>query len=305
MKTSSAMLLGAAIACLAWARPSRADTPPADSDVPCPHADGITLVIEPYEPINTLEPVFNAIAQDLSGRLHCPVHMMITVSYSAEIEAMRSGHAELGLFGPLGYVIAHKLAGAEAVAVLSTRLGGAGLYTASIVTRPATGIHDLAGLRGHSFAFSDPGSTSGHLLPAAALKNAGIDPKQDLAARFAGTHTASFEAIRNGQVDAAELNSETIADAQAAGEYNAADYTVLWRSSPIPQGPIAVAPGLPPAFRRKLVDALMAVDVSHIRANDVGTGTEPTTRLTPQTDAAYDGIRSLTPVIGLDMQGAQ
>ncbi|WP_207728967.1 phosphate/phosphite/phosphonate ABC transporter substrate-binding protein [Gluconobacter cadivus] len=275
-------------------------TASAEDEVPCPHPDGITFAIEPYEPINTLEPVFRAIGEQLSERLHCPVHVMITVSYSAEIEAMRSGHTDLGLFGPLGYVMAHKMAGVDAIAVLSTPTGQAGLYTASIVTRPSTGIHDLAGLRGRSFAYSDPASTSGHLLPAAALRNAGLDPDHDLAVRYAGTHTAAFEAIRNGQVDAAELNSETIADARAVGEYDPKDYVVLWQSEPIPQGPIAVAAGLSPAFRQKLLTALMSVDVSKIRLNDNGKDTVAASRLTPQTDAAYDGIRNLTPIIGVD-----
>lgn len=298
MKTSFTALLCTLVALGACAgRADAADAPP------CP-AGGLTFAIEPYEPIATLEPVFRSIGQQLGQVLHCPVNVMITVSYSAEIEAMRSGHAELGLFGPLGYVMAHKMAGVDALAVLSTTGGKAGLYTASIVARAGSGIHDLAGLRGHSFAYSDPASTSGHLLPAAALRQAGIDPDHDMTVRYAGTHTAAFEAIRNGQVDGAELNSETVADAQAVGEYNPADYVVLWRSAPIPQGPIAVAPGVSPALRQALLAALMAVDVSKIRENDGKDGHEAASRLLPQTDAAYDGIRDLTPVIGVETHGA-
>jgi hypothetical protein len=71
----------------------------------------------------------------------------------------------------------------------------------------------LSQLGGHSFAYSAPASTSSHLYPAHGLKANGIDPDSDVQAVYAGSHTASFEAIRNHKVDTGELNSDRIATA--------------------------------------------------------------------------------------------
>ena len=120
---------------------------------------------------------------------------------------MRSGKLDIGEFGPLGYVLAHQVAKAEAVAAYSNKEGKPDTYWASIVTYPSSGITTVAGIRGHSFAFSDPASTSGHLFPAYGLRKAGLDPDKDIKAIYAGSHTAAFEALYNKKVDAGELNS--------------------------------------------------------------------------------------------------
>ena len=129
---------------------------------------------------------------------------------------MRNGKLEVGEFGPLGYVLAHQVAKAEAVATFADADGKPDSYCASIVTWPGSGIKTVADIKGHSFAFSDPASTSGHLFPAYGLRKAGIDPDKDIKAIYAGSHTASFEALRNHKVEAGELNSEQIESRQAA-----------------------------------------------------------------------------------------
>src|SRR6516225_10983655 len=144
----------------------------------------------------------------IGDKLGCKVEVFVATSYNAEIEAMRNGKLEIGEFGPLGYVLAHQVAKAEAVAAFSNAEGKPDSYWASIVVPKGSPIKSVAELKGHSFAFSDPASTSGHLFPAYGMRKAGIDPDHDINAIYAGSHTASFEALYNHKVDAAELNSE-------------------------------------------------------------------------------------------------
>ena len=142
------------------------------------------------------------------------VELFVATSYNAEIEAMRNDKLEIGEFGPLGYVLAHQVAHAEAVATFAGENGQPATYTASIVTWPGSGVKTLADIKGQSFAYSDPSSTSGHLFPAYGLSKNGIDPDHGVKALYAGSHTASFEALRNHKVQAGELNSEEIASAK-------------------------------------------------------------------------------------------
>ena len=115
---------------------------------------------------------------------------------------------------------------------------------------------------GHSFAFSDPASTSGHLFPAYGLRKAGLDPDKDIRAIYAGSHTSSFEALYNHKVDAGELNSEQLESAKQRGHYKDGDLVFLWKSDPIPTDPFAVRGDLPAAFKTRLIEVLQNLDLS-------------------------------------------
>jgi phosphonate transport system substrate-binding protein len=170
------------------------------------------------------------------------------------------------------------------------------------VTYPSSGIKAVADIRGHSFAFSDPASTSGHLFPAYGLRKAGIDPDKDVKAVYAGSHTASFEAIYNHKVDAGELNSEQLESAKQRGHYKDGDLVFLWKSDPIPTDPFSVRGDLPDAFKKRVVDVLQHLDLTSLDPADrkimVGEGI---TQLVPQTDQAYDGIRDLVKTLNIDL----
>ena len=185
----------------------------------CPNNGTVRFGVEPYEAAARLVPIYGHLGDLIGKKLGCTVTVLITTTYTAEIEAMRNGKLEVGEFGPLGYVLAHQVAKAEAVATFFNYKGKPETYTAGIVTWPGSGIHALKDVAGHTFAFSDPASTSGHLFPAYALAKAGINPDTGVKGIYAGSHGASFEALRNHKVQAGELNSQEIASASTAGSY--------------------------------------------------------------------------------------
>src|SRR5208282_939984 len=125
----------------------------------CPNEGVVRYGVEPFDTAPRLIPIYDKIAEMISAKLGCEVKVFVTTNYNAEIEAMRNGKLEIGEFGPLGYVLAHQVAKAEAVAAFGNKEGKPDNYWASIVTYPASGIKSVADLRGHSFAFSDPAST--------------------------------------------------------------------------------------------------------------------------------------------------
>lgn len=246
-------------------------------------------------------PLYHKIAHLISVQIGCPVDLEIGTSYTATIEAMRAGKLDAAEFGPLSYVLAHQVADAQVVATYANAQGLPDTYTASIVTWPGSGITTLKGVAGHTFAYSDPASTSGHLFPAYALKNAGIDPDHGIQAIYAGSHTASYEALLNHKVQAGEINSAEILSAQHAGIYDPKDFVVLWTSTPIPQDPIAIRGDLPPAFKAKLGDVLAHLDLSSIPADEIKITGLSGKGYIPISDSAYDGIRSLVTVLHLDL----
>ena len=267
----------------------------------CPNNGVVRFGVEPFEAAQHLIPVYENLGKLLAKKLDCEVKIYVGTSYTAEIEAMRNGKLEMGQFGPLGYVLAHQVAGAEAVATFGNAKGEPEHYFAGIVTWPGSGISKLEDVKGKSFAFSDPASTSGHLFPSYGLRKIGIDPDHDVRPIYAGSHTASYEAIRNHKVRAGELNSEQIDSAKNAGIYKESDFVKLWTSEPIPVDPICVRGNLPAGFKARLTKVLQNLDFSGLSEGDrkvlMGTGD----RLVPQTDAAYNQIRDLVSTLHIDL----
>src|ERR1700761_9589090 len=212
----------------------------ASADEACPGDGTVRFGVEPYDTAARLVPIYDKVGKLISDKIGCPVRIYVATSYNAEIESMRSGKLEIGEFGPLGYVLAHQVAKAEAVAAFAGKDGQPDHYWASLVTYPGSGIKTVAEIRGHSFAFSDPASTSGHLFPAYGLRKAGIDPDKDIKALYAGSHTASFEALYNHKVEAGELNSGQLESAKQRGHYKDGDMVFLWKSDAIPIDPMVV-----------------------------------------------------------------
>ncbi len=270
----------------------------------CPNNGVVRFGVEPYESSARMLPVYTDIAKLIGDKLGCKVELYIATSYNAEIEAMRNNKLEFAQFGPLGYVLAHQVAHAEAVATFANENGSPQNYYASIVTWPGSSVKTLADAAGKSFAYADPASTSGHLFPAYGLRKNGIDPDKGVKAIYAGSHTASFEALRNHKVEAGELNSEEIASARLHGEYDDKAYVTLWKSDPIPVDPMAVRGDLPAEFKTRLAKILSNLDLKELPEADqkfMIANATPALKTVPQTDAAYNQIRDLVSTLHIDL----
>jgi len=290
------MLALAAVAAIGFAAPAM-----AASAADCPNGGVVRMGVEPYDTSAKLVPIYDHIAKAISDKRGCQVKVYVATNDKAEIEAMRNDKLEIGEFGPLGYVLAHQVAKAEAVAAFGNKEGKPDTYWASIVTYPGSGIKTVAEIRGHSFAFSDPASTSGHLFPAYGLRKAGIDPAKDIKAIYAGSHTASFEALYHRKVAAGELNSEQLQSATQRGEYKPGTFVFLWKSNPIPTDPITVRGDLKPEFKARVTKVLQTLDLSTLPEKDrkiMGLGGD---HFVPQTDGAYDLIRDLVKTLNVDL----
>jgi phosphonate transport system substrate-binding protein len=272
----------------------------------CP-SGGLKFGAVPFESQALLQSAYKPITAALGKSINCPVKLQMFSDYTAGIEAMHAGKLDVSDFGPLSYVLAAKIAHAQAVVSFGTKDGKLDTYYASIVTPSSTDLKTLKDVRGQTFAYSDPASTSGYLYPAYGLMQAGINYKSGVKATFAGSHTSSYEALRNKKVDAGELNSTQIVAAKAQGIYKDSDFRTLWKSGPIPQDPIAIRENLPAAFKKKIVSGLLSIDFTKFgKKAKLGLDDAAAAKLVPVDDKTYDGIRALVKTLRLtDSQLAQ
>ena len=65
----------------------------------CPNNGTVRFGVEPFEAAAKLIPIYDHVGDLLGKKLGCKVRVFITNTYTAEIEAMRSGKLELGSSG--------------------------------------------------------------------------------------------------------------------------------------------------------------------------------------------------------------
>ncbi len=146
---------------------------------------------------------FSGIAEHIGKELGLPTSVKVSESYNALIEAMRAGHLEIVYVGGSQYLKMIDLGMDVVPLVLNKDTYERTYYKSCIVTKPDSGIKTFAQLKGRTFAFVTPTSTSGGVAPSYLLLKNGIDPDKDFKNKiFAGKHDASFLAVKNGKVDA-------------------------------------------------------------------------------------------------------
>lgn len=177
--------------------------------------------------------------------------LTVTQSYSAAVEGICGGAADMAFVGPAAYLQARDRRCAELLAIGVKR--GQSRYHAAFFVRDAAPIRTIADLRGKRVAFGDINSTSSFLMPVAMLMDAGLDPARDLAAvRLTGSHPNSLGALVQGRVDAAALSLDSYDRALRAGVPGADRLRVLARSEAMPYPPFIASTRLDPAVRARL-----------------------------------------------------
>lgn len=300
--SSSSSSKSASSAAAGSASSSSSASPVASTSAGCPH-DPVRFAVEPYDTGPALEKAYSSLATDIGQKLGCHVQLIISNSYVAEIEAMRGGNLEMGEFGPLGYILAHRIADAQPVAAFGDKNGQPDTYTAGLWVKKSSPVTSLKQLNGKTVALSSTTSTSGGLYPISALMAAGfkctVTTCQGIHIVFSGGHPASLLALTHGTVDAAEVNSQQQASATAAHQFNAADYRQIWKSTAIINDPITVYGHLSPAFQQKVRAALLGLTAAQTSTVDTELGTASNGPMVPATDALYNHVRGVANTVHL------
>jgi phosphonate transport system substrate-binding protein len=279
----------------------------AASNAVCPSGT-INFAIEPYDTGPALEKAYKSLATDLGQKLGCQINLIISNSYVAEIDSMAAGHIQMGEFGPLGYVLANKLADAQPVAAFGDKNGKPDVYSAGIWVKKSSPITSLKQLTGKTLALSDTTSTSGGLYPLSALVKSGFKCSISQASggncggvkiKWTGGHPQDLLALTNGTVDAAEINSQEQFSATAAHQFNASGYRQIWKSTDIINDPIAVSGKLGASFANKIKSALLSLSAKQTSTVDTELGTKNNGPMVAASNALYNNVRSVANALNL------
>ena len=207
------------------------------------------------EVIRRWEPVLKQLEQDLGVK----VKHVSASDYRGSIEALKFKKAEIGHLGPKAYVEAsnNNYANVEPIVQVQQANGSLG-YRSCLIVHSDSDIFSPEDIGGKTFAFNDPNSTSGYLVPSAFfLMEMGIDPKTYFSKlTFSGSHEASIIAVANKKVDVASTNLPDLQQLVREGKVPRAALRVIWVSKLIPLDPVVIRKDLPASLRTAIQDSL-------------------------------------------------
>ena len=170
-------------------------------------------------------------------------------------------HEDVAYFGPKSYVEAAARANAEAFVMEVLEDGTMG-YHGVIITRKDSGIKNMEEAKGKVWAFTDPNSTSGTLVPTVYFyKVMKIDPEKYFSkVIYSGSHEASIMAVKAGKVDIASTNDLDLDRGNGKQWDNDKDFQKLWTSALIPGSPMAYRKDLPESLKKAIKEAFLSYD---------------------------------------------
>ena len=194
--------------------------------------------------------------------------------YNGVIQGLLGGNIDMAWLGASGYAKTF-LSDPEAVEPILVKVnvdGGYGYYSVGFA-RKDKGVTSLTDMQGKVFGFGDPNSTSGYLIPSIEIPEATGATMESGdyfgEVKFTGGHEQTIVAVNNGDIDAGVtwadglgewedgFNSGALRKAVDAGLVDMNDLVEIWRSKPIPEGPIVLRKALPERVKVQMT-ALMA-----------------------------------------------
>jgi phosphonate transport system substrate-binding protein len=261
----------------------------------------LNLGFTPGEDAETRLKRYEPMVDYLKSYLGMEVKGWIGTDYTATVEAMRSKKIDAAYYGPFSYVLAAQIADARVFVVPGSPDGITNTYNSLLVTHSGSGITSLEELKGRNFAFVDPASASGHLIPRALLVKAGIEPDRDLKTIFSGGHDASLLAVNGKRVDAAAVSSTQHKRMIETGHIDEANVITLATSDPIPSSPFALRGSLDASLAERLKEAFLEAHnymSPEVRKEFLGAETN---RYVVADDTLYDPIREVAKILNLDL----
>ena len=211
-------------------------------------------------------------AEKIASALGVEVKIFTPADYNGVMQGLLGGTIDAAWMGASSYAgtfIADPEA-VEPVLVKQNEDGSIGYYSIGFA-RADSGITSLEDLQGKEFGFGDPNSTSGYLIPSIEIAEAGYsmqpgDYFSDVV--FTGGHEQTIVAVNNGDVDGGVtwadgqgnwedgFNSGALRKAVDAGLIDMNDLVEIWRSKPIPEGPIVLRKALPTEVKTTMTNLI-------------------------------------------------
>jgi len=257
------------------------------SDIRIPHhlspeftdANGTLVADPPTDPAKLVDPdtlIFSYIAEDqtaqtpdefksLTDRLADATGKKVAFNLDVtntddQLKALHDGKLHITVFSTGAVPIAVNAAGFVPVGMLA---GDSGYtkYQMLIIVPASSLMNNIADLKGHELALTEPNSNSGYKAPIVLLQNeCGLVFERDYNTRDTQSYENSIRGISKGQYEAAAVASDVLDRFVADGVIKKSDYRVIYTSSDFPRAAIGYVYNLNPDLAAKIKATLLSFD---------------------------------------------
>lgn len=213
-----------------------------------------TIAYAPNESTTDSTDARSTLAKDLGKVINMDVKEIQASDYTAIIEALRTGKADMAYMGALAVAMGAERAGVTPIVMKAPNGDKAqAVYHSVFVTQKDNNeINSIKDFKGQTIAFVDPDSTSGNLVPTSEimkafpdlhLTNEKIHTNGEFfeAVSFSGKHQAGLQAVIKGDVDIVPISDQIMASEFKNGNADENAVKVVHSSAAIPAEAMVVS----------------------------------------------------------------
>ncbi len=232
----------------------------------CENPKELTFAMVPTEETVAELQLYKPVTDRMEKLTGKKIQFFMPTSYASVVEGLLSKFVDVAVLGPYSYVIASsKDPTVEVFATYAKRAGhmqeeGPG-YRAALISKKGTKFTSIDSLMGSTVGLTDPGSTSGNLMPRVVFSQViGKDLEKFFGkVVYTGSHELSSVAVMQGKVDAAFVATHRFDNVVNKGEASLEGVNILWKSDPIPQDPFVYRNTLCDDIKKKIAETFLGL----------------------------------------------
>ncbi|MBU1362270.1 MAG: putative selenate ABC transporter substrate-binding protein [Gammaproteobacteria bacterium] len=260
-------------------------------------ADAILRVSAiPDEAPTELQRKFAPLGKYLEAQTGMKVVFTPVSDYAAVVESLATKKIDLAWLGGFTFVQAKIRTNGTAIPIAQREEDAK--FTSKFITADPS-IKALADLKGKTFAFGSPSSTSGSLMPRFYLQQAGLNPEKDFKnVAYSGAHDATVAFVAAGKAEAGVLNASVWDKLVQAGKVDTSKVHVFSTTPPYFDYNWTVRGDLDPVVVKKLTDAFLKLDPANPEHKEI-LALQRAAKFIPTKKENYDGIEKAAHAAGL------
>ena len=213
----------------------------------------------PDEAPTELQRKFAPLGDYLKKETGMDVQFTPVTDYAAVVEGLATNKIDLAWLGGFTYVQARIRTNGGAVPIVQRAEDE--VFTSKFIVPIDSTAKTLADLKGKTFAFGAPSSTSGSLMPRYFIQKAGINPEKDFKnVAYSGAHDATVAFVAAGKADAGVLNTSVWDKLVETKKVDPAKVRVFHTTPEYFDYNWTVRGDLDPAITKKLTEAFLKLD---------------------------------------------
>jgi phosphonate transport system substrate-binding protein len=250
----------------------------------------------PDEAPTELQRKFAPLGKYLEAQTGMKVVFTPVSDYAAVVESLATKKIDLAWLGGFTFVQASIRTNGTAIPIVQRAEDAR--FTSKFITADPT-IKSVADLKGKTFAFGAPSSTSGSLMPRFFLQQAGLNPEKDFKnVAYSGAHDATVAFVAAGKAEAGVLNASVWEKMVEAKKVDTDKVRVFSTTPPYFDYNWTVRGDLDPVIVKKLTEAFLKLDPSNPEQKEI-LNLQRASKFVPTKKENYDGIEKAAHSAGL------